>query len=178
MRSLAFCFALVLASCSSATTPPAQWSTGGAPILIPEAQWRDEDGTQVDIRKDGAVLVNGGLLFSLDPAGRVYDQKGAGAAVLLANGHLAGAESADLGVIGVGNAAPASRNEAWISVQPNGDVLYVEDDGSRHAYGRWKGCDGGFRRTCTLVTHLVTLHRLNVQSASNVWVGMGAGFYR
>jgi hypothetical protein len=179
MRLFALLLGGVLCSCgsASASSPPPQWASGGAPILIPEAQWRDEDGTVVDIRRDGAVLINGGLLFSLDPAGRVYDQKGAAVAVLLTDGHLAGADKADLGVIGLGNAAPADRGTAWLSVQPNGEVLYADSDGTRHAFGQWKGCDGAARRTCTLVTHLVTVHRLTVQAATT-WSGAGTGFYR
>jgi hypothetical protein len=178
MRLLASLVCAAACSCASNPTPPPQWATGGAPILVPEAQWRDEDGTVVDVRRDGAVLVNGGLLFSLDPAGRVYDQKGSGVAVLLTDGHLRGSDDTDLGIIGVGNAAPPRRGTAWISVQENGDVIYADDEGARHGYGKWKGCEGASRRTCTLVTHLVTLHRQTVQTASTTWVGMGMGYYR
>jgi hypothetical protein len=98
--------------------------------------------------------------------------------VLLTSGHLAGADNADLGVIGLGNAAPAGRGTAWLSVQPNGEVLYADSDGARQAFGFWKGCYGAARRTCTLVTHLVMLHRLSVQNSSTAWVGAGTTFYR
>jgi len=179
MRWTAVAVCALLAACAS--KPPLQWASGGAPILIPEAQWRDEDGGTVEIRRDGAVLANGGLLFSLDPAGRVYDEKGAGVAVLLTDGHVGGPDHTDLGRVGIGNAAPPRSETAWISVQPTGDVLFVDDDGERHTYGQWTGCNGAARRTCTLVTHLVTLHRLNVQTASPSWgmgMGVGMGFYR
>jgi hypothetical protein len=176
MRTLVLAAAAVLCSCAS--TPPRAWSAGGAPILVPQAEWRDEDGTTVQVRPDGAVLVNGVLLLSLDPAGRVYDSSGEGVAVLLADGRLSGPDDTMLGRIGVGNAAPPGSDTAWISVQPNGDVLYADDDGERHAYGHWTGCNGPARRTCTLVTHLVTLQRLQAATASTVWVGMGVGVYR
>ena len=180
MRTLALLAAAALAACASPSpsTPPPQWATGGSPILIPEARWQDGGGTVVDIRQDGAVLLNGGLLFSLDPAGRVYDQKGAGVAVLLTTGRLGGPDQTDLGVIGVGNAAPPGRNTAWLSIQPSGEVVYADSDGSRQDLGAWKGCEGPARRTCTLVTHLVTLHRVAVQNTSTAWVGAGAAFYR
>jgi hypothetical protein len=164
--------------CSCASTPPRSWNSGGAPILLPEAQWTDSDGTTYELRRDGAVVAGGNLFLSLDPAGRVYDDSGTGVAVLQADGHLEGPDSTDLGRIGIGNASPPNSDTAWISVQANGDVIFVDDEHDRHAYGHWTGCEGPARRTCTLVTHLVTLHRLATQTAPTVWVGMGAGFYR
>jgi hypothetical protein len=179
MRVLATSLGIALSACGAlsgcAATPPPSWASGGAPILIPEARWQEEDGSVVEIRGDGAVLANGGLLFSIDPVGRVYDSSGAGVAVLLGDGRVGGADKTELGRIGVGNASPPNRSTAWISVQSDGDVLYVDDDGERHTYGHWDGCQGNARRTCTFVTHLVTLHRQNAQTASTTWVGFGVG---
>src|SRR5690349_8803900 len=178
MRSLAVLgLALGLAGC--APTPPAAWATGGARLTLDEAHW--EGGGDVALHKDGRVTVDGDLAFSIDVAGRVYDDDGDPAAVLLPDGNVAGTDRSHYGRVGVTNASPPGSEVAWLSVTPDGAVtLYDLEDGDRRAAGRWTGCKGPVLRTCTFVTHLVVLARAAAaqRSSMSFGVGVGVGMYR
>src|ERR1043165_5560304 len=93
--------ALALAACSS--TPPPNWVAGGTALSLSDAEWKS-DGDPVELRSSGSVFEGGSLLFSLDRAGRVYDDDGDPAAILLPDGNLVGNDDVHLGRVGVTNA--------------------------------------------------------------------------
>lgn len=165
--------ALVAAGCEN--PPPPGWAKGGAPLVIKAMSWKTGDGQAVDVTADGKVRLDGDLLLSLDSAGRVYDDENDPVALLLPDGTVEGSEGAHLGQVGVTNAAPPGGGNAWLAVLPDGHVMHFESDGERTTDGVWKGCDGPQHRTCTLVSHLVTLHRVAVASHGDVTFGVGIG---
>lgn len=169
--------AFLAAACTA--TPPPGWAKGGAPLVIPDAIWRTPDGTRIEIRHDGTVLENGGTILVLDRVGRVYDEGRRPLALLFPQGELAGTDHASLGRIGLTNAAPPGSTAAWLSVLPDGGVLYFDPDGQRFTAGAWRGCNGPPLRTCTLVTHLVALRRhAAATQPGTVYMGFGIGIYR
>lgn len=176
LAALVPCAALTLA-CSA--TPPPGWAHGGAALVLADAVWRTPDGVQIELRRNGAVRENGTTVLLLDRAGRVYDEGRRPVALLLPDGELAGTDHGQLGRIGLTNAAPPGSTTAWLSVLPDGGVLYFDPDGQRFSAGAWRGCAGPPLRTCTLVTHLVALrrHAAATQPAS-VYMGFGVGIYR
>jgi len=126
------------------------------------------------VRPDGQVLEGGSLLFVIDRVGRVVDSDYEPVAMLWPDGRVVGTDDRLLGQVGVSNASPPGSRTAWLSVSPNGQVVYVDADGTRSAGGVWTGCDGPALRTCTYVTHLIAL-RSYVRRESGVAVGVGIG---
>lgn len=171
--------ALLVAGCEN--PPPPGWAKGGAPLVITAMSWKTGDGRDVDVTADGKVRIDGDLLVTIDRAGRIYDDDNEPIALLLPDGTVLGSENMHLGQVGVTNAAPPGGGNAWLAVLPDGHVMHFESDGERTTDGVWRGCDGPQHRTCTLVSHLVTLHRVAAESSqSNVYfgVGMGVGVWR
>lgn len=162
-----------LASCES--RPPPGWATGGAPLAIVPATFSAADGGAVEIEENGMVYEDGRPAFTVDRAGRVYDTDGASVAMLLPDGSVVGNDGVDLGHIGITNAAPPGGETAWLAVALDGSVTYFDADGARLRGGAWKGCSGPQLRTCTLVTHLVALERMNTAPRSGVTFGVGVG---
>jgi hypothetical protein len=158
-----------------APTPPPRWAEGGAVMALPNARWDRGDGEVIEIRPDGQVLEGGSLLFVVDRVGRIVDDEYEPLAMLFPDGRLAGAEDRALGHVGISNAAPPDRHQAWLSVGPDGGVVYYDEDGERQNGGRWVGCDGPAHRTCTLVTHLVAVRSYARRSTPGVSVGLGIG---
>jgi len=154
------------------------WASGGARLTLANASWLD--GGNVAMQADGRVTVDGDLSFSIDSAGRVYDDDGDPAAILLPDGNVAGTDNSHLGRVGITNASPPGEEVAWLSVMPDGVVTLYDPDGDRRAAGRWVGCNGPVLRTCTFVTHLVVLARAAAaqRSGMSVGVGVGIGVYR
>jgi hypothetical protein len=145
--------------------------------VLPAARWDRPDSEPLEIHPDGRVLEDGDLAFVVDRVGRVVDSEYEPFALLFSDGRLAGVEARPLGHIGVTNAAPPDRHQAWLSVMPDGAVVFYDEDGERIAGGRWRGCEGAAHRTCTLVTHLVTVRNYVRRSTSPaVGVGIGVGF--
>jgi hypothetical protein len=171
IASLASALALALGCAPSA---PPRWAEGGAPLLIPAAHWERGDADAIDVKPDGDVLEGGRLLFKLDRVGRAVDDDYEPVALLLPDGAVAGADSAPLGQVGVTNASPPFAQTAWLTVMPNGQVVFYDQDGTRSSGGQWTGCDGPALRTCTYVTHLVVL-RNYLRRDGNVYVGVGVG---
>jgi len=162
-------------------SPPPGWAKGGAPLVIKAMSWKTGDGRDVAITEDGKVTIDGDSLVTIDRAGRIYDDDNEPVALLLPDGTVEGEEGSHLGQVGVTNAAPPGGGNAWLAVMPDGHVVHFESDGERTDDGVWRGCNGPQHRTCTLVSHLVTLHRVAVASSqSNVTfgVGMGVGVWR
>jgi hypothetical protein len=143
--------------------------------VLPSARWERADGDVLEIRPDGQVLEGGDLLFVVDRVGRVVDDEYEPLALLFPDGRLAGSEDRALGHIGIANAAPPDRHQAWLTVAPDGSVIYYDEDGERQSGGRWTGCGGAAQRTCTLVTHLIAVRSYARRSAPGVSVGVGIG---
>ncbi len=172
VRRLFPAVAHVLLAC--APSAPPRWAEGGAPLVLPAAHWNRGDSSAIDVRPDGRVLEDGGLLFVLDRVGRVVDSDYEPVALLFPDGHVVGTDDRLLGRVGVSNASPPGSGTAWLSVSPTGQVVYFDADGSRSDGGVWTGCDGPALRTCTYVTHLVAL-RSYVRREAGVGVGVGIG---
>jgi hypothetical protein len=73
-----------------------------------------------------------------------------------------GTDDLPLGYIGVSNATPPTSRQAWLSLQPDGSALFYKSSGERIPIGKWTGCNGTNRRTCTLVTQLFTERNLRM----------------
>jgi hypothetical protein len=154
---------------------PPRWAEGGARLVLPNAHWQRGDEDTIEIRSNGHVLEDGDLLFVVDRVGRVVDDDFEPVALLFPDGRVAGPDDYLLGHVGVSNAAPPGRTEAWLAVMPDGNVVYFDEDGERNSGGRWSGCSGAALRTCTLVTHMVALRSYLRQANSGVSVGVGIG---
>ncbi len=165
--------ALALSGC--APKPPARWQEGGAPLVLPQARWERGSGRPIELSVDGQVTLDGELLLIVDRVGRVADEEAEPLAVLLPDGRLAGTDARSLGHLGWSNAAPPGSEQAWLRVAPDGRVTFYEPDGQRLPGGRWVGCEGPALRTCTLITHVLTLRQAERQPRSGVTVGIGIG---
>jgi hypothetical protein len=119
---------------------------------------------------------DGEVLFAIDRVGRIVDDENDPVALLFPDGRLAGTDGM-LGRVGLNNASPPGASLAWLSLLPDGQVLFFDTDGEREPQGVWQGCDGPVRRTCTLVTHIVALQRETRRSSGPaLGVGLGVGF--
>jgi hypothetical protein len=166
-------FAWLVVGCTPREPP--RWAEGGAVLAIPSARWSRPDDDLVEIQPNGHVLEDGDLVFVIDRVGRVVDTDFEPVALLYPDGRLAGTDDHVLGHVGVSNAAPPDRTEAWLAVMPDGTVMYFDSDGDREAGGKWEGCVGPALRTCTLVTHLLAVRNYVRRSESGVGVGIGIG---
>jgi hypothetical protein len=153
---------LSLALTNCAPSAPPRWVEGGAPLLITPAHWQRVGADPVEIRADGRVLEGGDVVFVIDRVGRVTDEDYDAYAVLLPDGRLMGTDDVPLGQVGVSNAAPPTARQAWLSLQPDGSAVFYKPSGDRIPVGKWTGCNGASRRTCTLVTQLFTERNLRV----------------
>ncbi|HET7544558.1 MAG TPA: hypothetical protein VFK05_32030 [Polyangiaceae bacterium] len=169
---------LALASC--APSMPPRWAEGGAPLLIAPAHWQRGDDDPVEIQADGRVLEGGKLRFTIDRVGRVTNEDYDAVAVLLPDGHVVGTDDRALGYVGLSNASPPFSGQAWVSLLPDGRVVFFHPDGDRGALGQWTGCNGPSRRTCTLVTQMFLVQNLRMAPTYGptfgVGVGVGVGF--
>jgi len=174
-----FLLLTLLPSC--APSAPPRWAEGGAPLVIAPAQWQRGDEDSVVIQADGRVLEGGKLRFTIDRVGRITDDDYDAFAVLLPDGHVVGTDDLALGYVGVSNATPPFSAQAWVSLQPDGRVVFFHPDGDRGALGQWTGCNGPNRRTCTLVTQIFLVQNLRMGPPYGgprfgVGVGVGVGF--
>ena len=174
LRSIVLLPCALAAALGCSPSEPPRWAEGGAPLLIPVAHWDRGDADAIDVKADGDVLEGGHLIFKLDRVGRAVDDDYEPVALLLPDGRVAGPDSYLLGQVGVTNASPPFAGTAWLSVMPNGQVIFYDQDGARSSGGQWSGCGGAALRTCTYVTHLVVL-RNYVQRDGRVSVGVGVG---
>lgn len=156
--------------------PPPRWQEGGAPLLIQGARWDRPDDDPIEILPDGQVLEDGEPIMLVDRAGRVVDDDNDPIAILLPDGFVGGNDNELLGRIGVSNASPPNSPAAWLAITPDGTVVRYDYDGDQANDGRWVGCDGAARRTCTLVTHMLLLREYQRRPRSGVSVGIGVGF--
>ena len=166
---------LSLAAASCAPSAPPRWAEGGASLAITPAHWERGDEDAVDIKPNGQVLEGGHLRFVIDRVGRVTDDDYEPFALLLPDGHVVGTDERALGYVGLSNASPPFAEQAWLSLQPDGRVLFFAPDGDRSDLGRWSGCDGPGRRACTLVTQIFMLRNYRATPNSGVSIGVGVG---
>ncbi len=169
---LLLAFTLFAGACTP--NPPPRWAEGGAPLAIGPARWERHDEEPVELLANGQVLEDGDPVFLVDRAGRVVDEEYDPVAILLPDGFVAGTDARLLGRIGISNAAPPDSPLAWLAVMPDGQVIFFEPDGERKSGGRWVGCEGAKRRTCTLVTHVVLLRHYRERNAGPHF-GIGVG---
>jgi hypothetical protein len=153
-------------------------------LQIAPARWQRDGADLIELQADGRVLEGGTLRFVIDRVGRVTDEDYDAYAVLLPDGHLVGTDSLALGYVGLNNATPPTSGQAWLSLLPDGSVLFFEPSGERVGLGRWTGCNGPNRRTCTLVSQLFTERNLRFVPSYGPYgafgprfgVGVGVGF--
>jgi len=150
-------------------------------LSISPAHWERGDGEDaVDIQADGRVLEGGHLRFVIDRVGRVSDDDYEAFAVLLPDGHVVGTDNRALGFVGLSNATPPFAEHAWLSLQSDGRVLFYEPNGDRSPLGKWTGCNGPSRRSCTLVTQIFAVRNFRMVPTNGptfgVGVGVGVGF--
>jgi len=156
---------LTLALTGCAPSVPPRWAEGGSQLLIGRAYWQREGADPIEIQADGHVLEGGTLRFVVDRVGRVTDDDFDPYAVLLPDGQVVGEDERALGYVGLNNATPPGGKQAWLSLQPDGSVVFYQKSGERLLLGKWTGCDGPNRRTCTLVTQIITERNLRVEPA-------------
>jgi hypothetical protein len=168
--------ALLLAAgalgCTAA--PPPRWAEGGARLVLPQARW-NRGGDNIEIKPNGYVYEDGDLVFVVDRVGRVVDEDFEPVAILLPDGTVVGPDHYAFGHVGISNASPPDRATAWLAVVPDGNVIVFEADGERRSGGKWQGCAPPALRTCTFVTHLVSLRDYVRRVESGVSVGVGVG---
>jgi hypothetical protein len=173
---VALLLAFALAACSA--TPPARWVQGGARVDIPHARWVRGD-VVVEILPDGKVVIDGDHELSVDTAGRVVDADAEPVALLEPNGRVVGPDDKDLGQVGAMHASLPENETAWLSVMPSGEVVVYDEEGERHLFGVWVGCNRSpsAHQVCTLVSHLVgvRLRAYSRQSGVSFGVGVGVG---
>jgi hypothetical protein len=171
---------VLLTTLGCSTTPPANWTRGGAPIEVPNARWSNGIATII-VAPNGNVYRDGELDLHIDRAGRVYDTDNRAVALLEPNGKVSGPDDDDLGNVGALNAGLADQPYAWISVTPEGVVYRFDEDGKRYDFGIWLGCGRSMQSmtACVLLTHVYAL-RFNERErrggGSGVTMGLGATF--
>ena len=165
--------ALVVTACAPSVPP--RWAEGGSALLILPARWDRPDDDSIEIQPNGRVLEGGHLRFVVDRAGRVTDDDYEPFAILLPDGRLVGTDSVSLGYVGLNNASPPGAPQAWLSLSPDGRVIFFEPNGDRSTQGVWHGCDGPGRRTCTLVTQIFAMRNYRAQPPVTFGVGVGVG---
>ncbi len=166
---------LLLSAAGCAPSAPPRWVEGGAPLVIGQAHWERPDEDAIDIQPDGRVLEGGRLRFVVDRVGRVTDDDYDAFAVMQPDGHVVGTDDRPLGYVGLSNATPPFSDHAWLSLQRDGRVVLYEPNGDHSEHGKWTGCDGPSRRTCTLVTQVLVMRNYRVVPASGVSFGVGVG---
>jgi hypothetical protein len=172
---LGFLAALALQAVACVAAAPARWAEGGAPLLLPNATWERGRNDAIVIRPDGVVLEDGNVLFTLDRAGRVFDEDNEPLALLNADGGISGPDDVYLGRVGMHNASPPWATTAWLRVRRDGKVALYDEDGEAQYGGSWSGCATPFTRACTLVTHLLALRASRRYQESPVQFGIGVG---
>lgn len=144
--------------------------------MVQAARWDRPDDDPIEILPNGQVLEDGEPILLVDRVGRVVDEDNDPVAILLPDGFVAGNDNELLGRIGVSNAAPPNAAAAWLAIMPDGTVVRYDADGDREDAGRWVGCDGPARRTCTLISHMLLVREYQRRPRSGVSIGVGIGF--
>ncbi len=143
--------------------------------MVARAYWERGDYDRIEIRADGGVYEGDDRVFTIDRVGRVVDEDYEPFALMAEDGRVLGPEEREYGRVGLHNASPPGRQNAWLSIQPDGRVTYYELDGEQHFGGKWYGCGGPMLRTCTLVTHVFLLRAERARRGSGPSIGLGIG---
>jgi len=182
MRALAILSFVTLAGCAG-PKPPVHWGQGGTRLDLPNARWAF-DGEPVELRSRGdwaEVLVDGDVEIVLDRVGRVYDKLQRPVALLEADGRLVGTNEELRGVVGSSYAALPGKPNAWIALQPQGQVTKYGLDGAPMMAGQWGGCNYSpfSMQACLLVSYLLFFEKEGdkamEQSPGVPGVGIGIG---
>jgi hypothetical protein len=173
LLTLSFC----LAACS--TTPPVGWQAGGAPLVIPRARWVNGE-TLIDVDAEGVVLMGGRHVLTIDRAGRIYDDYNNPVALLQKDGFLLGTDDDPMGWVGGNEAILPGDEYSWLSMDQQGLLLRMDDEGEQRPFGQWMGCQQVTQQTCMLVSHVVgqriMARRRSRRSGPSVGIGIGVGF--
>lgn len=143
---------------------------------IAQAHW-ERVSESVDILPDGRVIVDDEHWFTVDRAGRFFEPDNEPIAVLAPDGQLVGKDNTAWGNVGIQSAALPGSVEAWLTLDPQGQVIRYDADGDRHPDGAWAGC-GSALRTCTAVTHVVSILEARRRPHVGFGIGFGVGFGR
>jgi hypothetical protein len=157
LRVIAPALVLLMTVVGCAPSAPPRWAEGGASLVLAPAHWERPDEDAIEIQADGRVLEGGHLRFVIDRVGRITDDDYEAFAVLMPDGHVVGTDDRALGYVGLSNATPPFSEHAWLSLQSDGRVVLYQVDGDHSEDGKWTGCNGPNRRTCTLVTQIIAL---------------------
>jgi hypothetical protein len=171
--ALAACLALGAGAC--AAKPPTGWKEGGAAVLVPRARWVFGE-LAVDLGHDGKVHFNGRHRWTIDRAGRIYDEEGQPLALLGKDGVLVGPDDETIGWVGAAESRLPGQNEGWLTLGMTGELVRHEEEGSR-PFGVWMGCTAmpQTAQICTLVSHLVALRLREAAREPDVSFGVGVG---
>src|SRR5690606_23558567 len=118
---------VVLAACQAVA--PARWAEGGAPLVLPDAEWSRTEGEPLTISATGEVRRDGELLFIIDAAGRVFEENKEPIALLGPDGHVVGTDEEALGRVGLRNASPPWDGVAWLRVGADGTLMLFAQGG-------------------------------------------------
>lgn len=164
---------LGLVACSA--TPPANWAQGGGALDVVRARWVLGDST-IDVVEDGRVLVNGEHEYTVDAAGRLFDEDNEPVALLQADGQVSGPDDEHLGIVGSEHASRPHEETAWLSLTPSGEVIRYDEDGERYGFGVWMGCRVSPRSSqmCVYITHVIG-RSVASRPRPGVSVGVGIG---
>jgi hypothetical protein len=177
-RGLSLVAAVALGGAALGCTPPPprSWTGGGTLLEIPRAQWILGEEA-VELLPGGEVLVDGDLEMAIDRVGRVYDEEGDPVAVLEPDGGLVGNDDVDMGMVGSRHASLPESGFAWITVEPNGQVIRYGSEGQRHPFGAWFGCGRSPRaqQACTLVSHVLGMRMRRRARDDGPSFGFGMG---
>lgn len=170
----ALALALVCLGCTP--PPPRSWTQGGTQLDLPRAQWILGEEA-VELLPGGEVLIDGDVELSIDRAGRVYDADGEPIAVLEPDGTLVGNDDVGLGMVGSQSASLPEEGHAWLSVEPNGQVIRYDEDGGRYPFGAWFGCGPSPRaqQACLLVSHVLGMRMRRRAQSGGPGFGFGLG---
>jgi hypothetical protein len=156
--------------------PPRSWQAGGTQLVLPDAQWILGEEV-VQLTRNGDVIEGGDKILSIDTAGRVYDEDGEPVGVLERDGTYIGPDDEPLGMVGAVRASLPEEGYAWITVEPNGQVIRFDEDGNRYPFGAWFGCGRDPRsvQACTLVSHAIGIKIRKRQQSGGPSIGIGIG---
>lgn len=123
-------------------------------MAVRSAYWQHGAET-IEIRPDGEIRNDDGVLFRIDRAGRVSSAEGDPVAVLLPDGRLLSEKDVVLGRISADSSYAPDQQTPSVRILPDGQVVVLSASSEWAPAGQWTYCEGAMAWTCTLVTHIV-----------------------